>query len=42
MWELIDAPVNQRLIGLKWVLKMKKDVDAIVVKYKARLVAIRV
>jgi glycine cleavage system H lipoate-binding protein len=24
-WELVDAPVNQRPIGLKWIFKMKKD-----------------
>jgi hypothetical protein len=24
-WELVDAPVNQRPIGLKWIFKTKKD-----------------
>jgi hypothetical protein len=38
-WELVDALVNQHPIGLKWVFKMKKDADGVVVKHKARLVA---
>jgi hypothetical protein len=38
-WKLVDAPVNQQPIGLKWVFKTKKDVDGVVAKYKAHLVA---
>ncbi|WVZ97328.1 hypothetical protein U9M48_042876 [Paspalum notatum var. saurae] len=38
-WELVDPPLRQRPIGLKWVFKAKKDATGIVTKHKARLVA---
>ncbi|WVZ51167.1 hypothetical protein U9M48_002333 [Paspalum notatum var. saurae] len=38
-WELVDPPLRQRPIGLKWVFKAKKDTTGIVTKHKARLVA---
>jgi hypothetical protein len=38
-WELVDPPLHQRPIGLKWVYKIKKDTSGIVTKHKARLVA---
>jgi Reverse transcriptase (RNA-dependent DNA polymerase) len=38
-WSLVDPPRGKKVIGLKWVFKMKKDSEGNVVKYKARLVA---
>lgn len=38
-WKLTELSKNQNVIGLKWVYKLKKDVDGNVVKHKARLVA---
>jgi hypothetical protein len=37
--ELVDVSVNQWSIGLKWILKMKKDVVGVIIKHKACLVA---
>ena len=38
-WELVDPPVGCRLIGLKWVYKVKRDERGAIVKYKDRLIA---
>jgi hypothetical protein len=38
-WELATLPPGQKIIGLKWVFKLKKNADGEVVKHKARLVA---
>ena len=38
-WELSALPAGHRAIGLKWVLKVKKDPDGNIIKHKARLVA---
>jgi hypothetical protein len=38
-WELTTLPAGQRAIGLKWVLKVKRDPTGNIVKHKARLVA---
>ena len=38
-WELIDPPPGCRLIGLKWVYKVKRDEHGAIVKHKARLIA---
>ena len=38
-WELVDPPMRQRPIGLKWVFKTKRDATGIIIKHKARLVA---
>ncbi|BAF28754.2 Os11g0656500 [Oryza sativa Japonica Group] len=38
-WRLVDLPSGHRPIGLKWVYKLKKDAQGVVVKHKARLVA---
>jgi hypothetical protein len=38
-WTLVDLPAGHRPIGLKWVYKLKRDVDGIILKHKARLVA---
>jgi hypothetical protein len=37
-WELVEAPLGHRLIGLKWVFKTKKDAIGVITKYKAWLV----
>ena len=37
--DLVDLPSNQKSIGNKWVLKIKRKADGFIEKYKARLVA---
>ncbi|GAB2301453.1 hypothetical protein Dimus_039376 [Dionaea muscipula] len=37
-WQLVDLPMGCKAIGVKWVYKLKKDVEGNVVKHKARLV----
>nr|GEV53714.1 hypothetical protein [Tanacetum cinerariifolium] len=39
VWILVDCPKGVRPIGIKWVLKNKKDERVIVIRIKARLVA---
>ncbi|GJW63596.1 zinc finger, CCHC-type containing protein [Tanacetum coccineum] len=38
-WTLTRLPPNQKVIGLKWVFKLKRDASGTVTKHKARLVA---
>ena len=38
-WELVDLPMGVKPIGLKWILKIKRNDDGTIIKYKARLVA---
>jgi len=38
-WELVALPKDKKVIGCKWVYKIKDNVDGFVNKYKARLVA---
>lgn len=38
-WELTEPPKDKKVIGLKWIYKLKKDAEGNIVKYKARLVA---
>ena len=38
-WKLTDFPPRHKVIGLKWLFKVKKDNLGKVVKHKARLVA---
>ena len=38
-WELCELPSDRRVIGTKWVYKIKVDVMNILERYKARLVA---
>lgn len=38
-WELTDLPPEHRVIGLKWVFKVKRDEAGNIVRHKARLVA---
>nr|GEX39429.1 hypothetical protein [Tanacetum cinerariifolium] len=39
VWVLVDCPSEVRPIGMKWVLKNKKDKKGIAIRNKARLVA---
>ena len=39
VWELVDPPPNQKIVGSKWIFKRKLDADGTVKRYKARLVA---
>jgi Reverse transcriptase (RNA-dependent DNA polymerase) len=38
-WSLVESIHGQKVIGLKWVFKLKKDAEGKLVKYKASLVA---
>jgi len=38
-WELVALPKDKKVIGCKWVYKVKHNVDGFVNRYKARLVA---
>ncbi|GJY28604.1 retrotransposon protein, putative, ty1-copia subclass [Tanacetum coccineum] len=39
VWELVDLPPNGKIVGHKWLLKKKTNMDGAVHTYKARLVA---
>nr|GEV81684.1 hypothetical protein [Tanacetum cinerariifolium] len=39
VWVLFKLPPNGKIIGSKWLLKQKTDMDGVVHTYKARLVA---
>lgn len=36
-WSLTELPPGEKVIGLKWIFKLKKDADGRIIKYKARL-----
>ncbi|GJV50200.1 ribonuclease H-like domain, reverse transcriptase, RNA-dependent DNA polymerase [Tanacetum coccineum] len=38
-WKLTTLPKDHKVIGLKWVFKMKRDANGEILKHKARLVA---
>jgi hypothetical protein len=38
-WDLVELPKDRKVVGCKWVYKLKKGVDDKVERYKARLVA---
>jgi hypothetical protein len=38
-WELVKLPTGKRPIGMKWVYKLKRNLEGKVVKHKERLVA---
>lgn len=38
-WTLVSLPTDRKVIGCKWVFKLKENPDGILHKYKARLVA---
>ena len=37
-WELVERPVKRKVIGVKWVYKVKHNADGTLNKLKARLV----
>jgi hypothetical protein len=37
-WELVGLPKDKKVIGCKWVYKIKHNADGSMNKYKARLV----
>jgi hypothetical protein len=39
IWSLEDLPRGHRAIGLKWVYKLKRNEEGVMVKHKACLVA---
>jgi hypothetical protein len=38
-WDMVEFPRDRKIVGCKWVYKMKKGLDDKVERYKARLVA---
>ena len=38
-WSLTELPVGHKVIGLKWVFKLKKNSNGEIIKHKARLIA---
>ena len=38
-WVLVDKPAGVKVIGLKWIFKIKRNADGSINKYKSRLVA---
>jgi hypothetical protein len=38
-WKLVDRPQDKEIIGVKWIYKVKYNVDWLVQRNKARLVA---
>lgn len=40
-WTLTELPTDQKVIGMKWIFKLKKDAAGNIIKHKARLVAKR-
>lgn len=39
VWDIVESPKNQSIVGCKWVFKQKTDEHGNVIRYKARLVA---
>ena len=39
VWELVELPKDRKIIGSKWVYKLKSGPDGSIERYKARLVA---
>ena len=38
-WNLVSPPTYRKLIGCKWVFKVKENLDGTIKKYKAYLIA---
>ena len=39
IWDIVDLPPSQSVVGCKWVYKIKTKADGSVERYKARLIA---
>lgn len=39
VWDLVELPKGHKVIGSKWVFKLKTGADGLVERHKARLVA---
>lgn len=39
VWDLVELPAGKRVVGSKWVFKIKTGADGSIERYKARLVA---
>lgn len=39
-WKLVESPENVKVIGCKWVFKLKRNEEEKIIRYKARLVAL--
>ena len=38
-WELTELPPGEKTVGVKWVFKIKTNVDGSLDKFKTRLIA---
>jgi hypothetical protein len=38
-WDLVEFPRDRKIVGCKWVYRLKKGVDDKVERYKTRMVA---
>ena len=38
-WSLVKLPAGHRVVGLKWVFKLKRNEHGAIVKHKAHLIA---
>ena len=38
-WEVAPRPKNKSVVGLRWIFKVKQEIDKSIEKYKARFVA---
>ena len=38
-WDVVPVPINRKIVGSKWVYKIRQDSSGNIAKYKARLVA---
>ena len=39
IWDIVDLPPSQSVVGCKWVYKIKTKADGSIERYKARLIA---
>lgn len=39
-WDLVELPPGMKTIGSKWIYKQKEDANGVVIRHKARLVAL--